>query len=124
MWQKSQSDNRPALIEKTESCTFIRKNLVQGENGWNYLEYKIKAEDWGVVEGVLIKMQADLDYLLAKDEDFIAEVKGNDKNWSETIEKYKFYYENGLWDLDRVNKLLERGAITQEEYNYIVGENK
>lgn len=35
--------------------------------------------------------------------------------------KVKGYYDSGLWSLSRVQKALQVGAITQEEYNWIVG---
>lgn len=38
-----------------------------------------------------------------------------------TVEKMKFYYDNGLWSLERVDKLLAADKITQEEYDYIIG---
>lgn len=40
---------------------------------------------------------------------------------SEYALKIKWYYDNKLWSLKRVQKALELGAITQEEYNQIVG---
>lgn len=40
---------------------------------------------------------------------------------SEYAKKIKDYYDTGLWSLKRVQKALELGAITQEEYNQIIG---
>lgn len=37
-----------------------------------------------------------------------------------TVEKMRYYYQKGLWSLERVDKLLAAGKITQEEYNYII----
>lgn len=34
----------------------------------------------------------------------------------------RYYYRNGLWTLDRLDKLLEAGRITREQYNTITGE--
>ncbi len=39
---------------------------------------------------------------------------------SEFAIKIKMYYDNGLWSLARVDKALELGRITQEEYDIIV----
>lgn len=39
---------------------------------------------------------------------------------SEFAIKIKGYYDNGLWSLSRVDKALELGRITQEEYDIIV----
>ena len=35
-------------------------------------------------------------------------------------EKMKYYYDNGLWSIERVDKLLAAGRITQEDYDYII----
>ncbi len=40
---------------------------------------------------------------------------------SEFAIKIKTYYDNGLWSIARVDKALQLGKITQEEYNLIVG---
>lgn len=37
------------------------------------------------------------------------------------IEKYKKYYEEGAWSKERLDNLLAKGKITQEEYDYIIG---
>lgn len=39
---------------------------------------------------------------------------------SPRIKKYREYYQSGKWSIERINMLLERGMITQEEYDYIV----
>ena len=39
-------------------------------------------------------------------------------------EKMKYYYDNGLWSIERVDKLLAAGRITQEDYNYITGKTE
>ncbi len=39
---------------------------------------------------------------------------------SEFAIKIKGYYDTGLWSLARVDKALELGRITQEEYDIIV----
>lgn len=39
---------------------------------------------------------------------------------SEFALKIKGYYDAGLWSLARVDKALELGRITQEEYDLIV----
>jgi hypothetical protein len=41
---------------------------------------------------------------------------------SEFAKKVKKYYDGGLWGLARVQKALEIGKITQEEYEEIVKE--
>lgn len=41
-----------------------------------------------------------------------------------TIEKMRYYYQNNLWDINMVDKLLKIGKITEEEYNYIIGNNE
>lgn len=38
--------------------------------------------------------------------------------------KIKALYDKGAYKIEVINKLLEAGKITQEEYIYIVGENK
>lgn len=40
---------------------------------------------------------------------------------SEFAIKIKGYYDNGLWNIDRVNKALELGKITSDEYTNIIG---
>lgn len=40
---------------------------------------------------------------------------------SKTIEKYRKYYLDGAWSKERVDTLLEKGKITAEEYEYILG---
>lgn len=42
---------------------------------------------------------------------------------SANFEKVKYYYDNGLWNLDRVRKAVVKGWITEEEYAEITGEN-
>ena len=39
-------------------------------------------------------------------------------------EKMKYYYDNGLWSIERVDKLLAAGRITQEDYDYIIGKTE
>ena len=41
----------------------------------------------------------------------------------ETLEKIKGFYEEGIYTLDTINKMLEAGKINDAEYTYIVGEN-
>ena len=40
---------------------------------------------------------------------------------SDFANKVKMYYDRGLWSLQRVQKALELNAITQAEYDEIVG---
>jgi uncharacterized XkdX family phage protein len=40
-----------------------------------------------------------------------------------TFETIKAYYESGLWSIIRVQKALELGKITQEEYEQISNRN-
>lgn len=41
-----------------------------------------------------------------------------------TVEKMRYYYQNNLWDINMVDKLLKIDKITEEEYNYIIGNNE
>lgn len=41
---------------------------------------------------------------------------------SKTIEKYRKYYLDGAWSKERVDNLLAKGKITQDEHDYILGE--
>lgn len=41
---------------------------------------------------------------------------------SPNFEKIRDYYRRGLWNLARVEKALEKGWITQEEFDEIVSE--
>lgn len=41
-----------------------------------------------------------------------------------TLEQIKKYYEKGIYKLSQINAMLSAGKITDEEYAYIVGENK
>lgn len=34
----------------------------------------------------------------------------------------KYYYQHGLWPIERLDKLLEAGRITQEQYDRITKE--
>lgn len=34
----------------------------------------------------------------------------------------RYYYKNGLWTIDRLDKLLAAGKITQEQYDEITAE--
>ncbi len=38
-------------------------------------------------------------------------------------ETMRYYYINGLWSLGRLDKLLQTGKITQEQYDEIVAVN-
>lgn len=40
---------------------------------------------------------------------------------STMFEKIKYYYELGLWDINRVWNVVEKNAITEEEYKEITG---
>lgn len=40
---------------------------------------------------------------------------------SSMYEKIKYYYNVKLWDIDRVWNVVEKEAITQEEYKEITG---
>lgn len=42
---------------------------------------------------------------------------------SANFEKVKYYYDNGLWNIDRVKKAVAKGWITVEEYKEITGED-
>lgn len=37
------------------------------------------------------------------------------------FEKIKGYYNNGLWSIDRIWNVVEKGAITEIEYKEITG---
>ena len=37
-------------------------------------------------------------------------------------EKVKYYYENGLWGIDRVRNAVVKGWITPEEFEEITGQ--
>lgn len=43
---------------------------------------------------------------------------------SKIIEKYRKYYLDGAWSKERVDNLLAKGKITQDEYDYILGETE
>ena len=38
------------------------------------------------------------------------------------FEKIKNYYQLGLWSKERVRNMVEKGVISEEEYETIVGE--
>lgn len=40
---------------------------------------------------------------------------------SPMYEKIKYYYDLGLWDINRVWNVVEKKAITEEEYKDITG---
>lgn len=40
---------------------------------------------------------------------------------SPMYEKIKYYYDVGLWDINRVWNVVEKNAITQDEYYQITG---
>ena len=40
---------------------------------------------------------------------------------SSKIEQYKDWYERGIWTKEQVDNLYNKGKITEEEYNYIIG---
>lgn len=42
---------------------------------------------------------------------------------SKNYEKVKTYYDNGLWSIERVQKAVEKGWITEAEYEEITSEN-
>lgn len=42
---------------------------------------------------------------------------------SANYEKIKNYYVNGLWDENRVYNMVEKGVLTKEEYQQIVGKD-
>ena len=37
------------------------------------------------------------------------------------FEKAKYYYDNGLWDIDKLRKVTAKGYITAEEFEEITG---
>lgn len=39
------------------------------------------------------------------------------------IQKIKRYYDKGIYTISDIDKMLEAGKITQEEFDYIVGAN-
>lgn len=41
---------------------------------------------------------------------------------NKTIEKYRKYYLDGAWSKERVDNLLAKGKITQQEWEYILDE--
>lgn len=41
---------------------------------------------------------------------------------SQNFEKYKRYYDNGLWVKEMVLNITKRGKLTPEEYEEITGE--
>lgn len=40
------------------------------------------------------------------------------------FEKIKNYYQLGLWSKERVRNMVEKGVISKEEYETIVGEER
>ena len=42
---------------------------------------------------------------------------------SANFEKVKYYYDNGLWNIDRVKKAVVKGWITEAEFKEITGED-
>lgn len=41
---------------------------------------------------------------------------------SKMYEKIKAYYDSGLWNKTRVYNMVDKGVITEEEYQLITGE--
>lgn len=41
---------------------------------------------------------------------------------SKYFEKVKYYYDRGLWDINRVREAVVKGWITEEEFYLITGE--
>lgn len=39
------------------------------------------------------------------------------------FEKVKYYYDNGLWSIDRVRNAVVKGWITAEQFKEITGED-
>jgi len=39
------------------------------------------------------------------------------------FEKVKFYYERGLWDIERVKNAVIKGKITAEQFKEITGQD-
>lgn len=39
------------------------------------------------------------------------------------FEKVKYYYDNGLWSIERVRKAVTKGWITEKEFKEITGED-
>lgn len=39
------------------------------------------------------------------------------------FEKVKFYYERGLWDIERVKNAVIKGKITVEQFKEITGQD-
>ena len=42
---------------------------------------------------------------------------------SKNFEKVKYYYDEGLWDIDRVRKAVDKGWITSKEFKEITNED-
>lgn len=122
MWKQSQSSERPQEVEIGKSTVYVRKDIERVEDGYNYLEQTMPLEDWELYRGLASSERSDIDFALALlgADELIPELTAN---WDSRIEKYKQYYQSGQWSLDRINMLRDRGLITDDEYNYIVGEN-
>ena len=41
---------------------------------------------------------------------------------SKNYDKFKAYYEQGLWDKRKLHDIVSKGALTPEEYRQITGE--
>lgn len=39
---------------------------------------------------------------------------------SKNFEKIKMFYDKGLWNKEQVHQAVEKGLITEEEYNEII----
>lgn len=45
-------------------------------------------------------------------------------NHSKNFEKYKNYYERGLWTKEMLRNVMLKGKITEEEFEKIIGEKE
>lgn len=67
---------------------------------------------------------SDLEYVALMTDVDIWDNQETSNEYSKAAQIAKKNFDSGLWSIARINKLLEAGKITEEEYRWIVGENK
>lgn len=69
-------------------------------------------------------IKSDQDYIAIMTDVDIWDEPAENVSYSKQAVIAKMYYESGKWSIERINALLEAGKITEQEYVWIVGENK
>lgn len=72
----------------------------------------------------IINLQSNQEFIAAMTDVNIWDNTDTNEEYSIVAQVAKRNYDSGLWKIQRINMLLEAKKITDEEYQWIVGENQ